>query len=385
MPTNRFVPAVAVGLFLPLWAWAQAPIQNPLPGSQPPSAADPAKKAEEPPTEAEKVIDAAIAKLQALDSLSADLTQRVDLLREKFEITGNFLKAKGDLIRLELTVVAPAESASKMLQVCDGKILWDYDQVLDSQRYRKLDIAKVRKKLEDPVIDAALREQVLMQVGFSGPEALLTGMRKSVRFNQKADGELDGRKVWVVRGQWKSVQGLLGPNQQPLSPTAPLPAYIPSNIALHIDQESGFPLKVEMIGNAPSLLQEDTRRIGVDGRPIGAKTSMPKIEPSRITLTYTNLKINPVLQPEEFAFQAPPDAKGLVDGTDELMTFLDSVIQAETARRRADAAKGDPLVGGSIDIPKTAPEPAGTPNPSSTNPPPLPGSPALPPLSGTPK
>jgi outer membrane lipoprotein-sorting protein len=369
MRINRFVPAVAIGLILPFWAWAQAPSLNQLPAqSGDPGSAAAGNKAEEPPADAEKTIDAAIAKLRALKSISADLIQKVDLLREKFEITGQYLKSTGDLTRLELRVAAPTDSASVMLQVCDGKTLWDYSQVLDSQSYRKLDIVKVRKKLADPVIEDQVREQVLAQIGFSGPEALLTGMRRSVKFNQKADGEVNGRKVWVIRGQWKSIQGLMGPNQQPLPPTAPLPAYIPSNIALYIDQETGWPHKVEMIGNAPSLLQEDTRRIGLDGRPIGAKTQMPKVEPSRITLSYENVKLNTELKPELFAFQAPPDAKGLTDGTDELLNFLDSVIQAETARKRAEAAKADPLVGGTIEIPKSSPTPSTAPPPLTPTP-----------------
>ena len=196
-----------------------------------------------------------------------------------------------------------------MLQVCDGKILWDYNQVLDSQQYRKIDIAAVRKKLADPVLDDAIRDRVLAQIGFTGPEALLVGLRQSVKFNQKADGELDGHKVWIVRGSWKSIQGLMQ-GQQPLPPTAPLPPYIPSNIALTIDQATGWPYKVEMVGNLPSLLQEDSRRIGLDGRPVGAKVTAPKVDPSRMTLTYSKRQDQPRPQARTVRLPGPPRGQG---------------------------------------------------------------------------
>ena len=354
MRMNRFIPTIAVGLLLPFAAWAQGPPLNQLPATTP-ALGDPAKKVEEPPTDAEKTIDKAIAKVKVLKSVSADVTQKVDMLKEKFEVTGLYLRAPGDRIYLKLAVSTPTDSAATMLQVCDGKVLWDYNQVLDSQSFRKLDILQIRKKLTDPILDDAARERVLAQIGFTGPEEMLVGLRSSVKFNQKADAEFEGHKVWVIRGQWKSVLGLTGPGQQPLSPTTPLPPYIPSNIAVTIDQETGWPYKVEMLGNTPSLLQEDVRRIGLDGRPVGAKSAVPKVEPSRIVLMYSNVKLNPDLKPETFAFDAPRDAKNLVDGTDALLNYLDQIIQLETGRKRAEAAKADPLLGGSLEIPKTAP------------------------------
>ena len=75
-----------------------------------------------------------------------------------------------------------------MLQVCDGETLWDYQQVLESQSYRKMSVKPVFEKLNSPEIDAKTREQVMTQMGFAGPEALLVGLRKTDQVRPEGGG-----------------------------------------------------------------------------------------------------------------------------------------------------------------------------------------------------
>jgi outer membrane lipoprotein-sorting protein len=364
MPIYRLVPAIAVSLLIPLAALAQQdPATGPsglVPGAFPGQAAIPGTPKEEPPTDAEKTLDDAVARLKKLASFSADIVQTVDMLSQKFEIKGVYLKASDNRVYLKLAVSGLGDTPATTLQVCDGTTLWDYQQVLDSQTYRKLSIKAVIKKLNDPVLDASTREQILSRLGFAGPETMLAGLRKAVRFNQKSDETFEGKKVWVLRGQWKDRSGLVGPNQQPLSATMPLPPYIPSNIAVWIGQEDGWPIKVEMIGNATSMLKE-SRQLGPDGRPMGPNKPPPKVDPSKILLRYSNIKLNPELTTATFAFQAPPDAKGVQDGTDEILNYLDQVIQAETMRKKAEAAKSDPVISGELNVPTPTSTPAPAP------------------------
>ncbi len=86
-----------------------------------------------------------------------------------------------------------------------------------------------------------------------------------------------------------------------------MPPYIPMDATLYLGKDDGWPYKLVLVGRKPSILFE-TRRIGPDGRPIGAKSSIEKITPSEITLTYQDVKLNAKLRLEEFAFQAPPTA-----------------------------------------------------------------------------
>jgi outer membrane lipoprotein-sorting protein len=361
MPIYRLVPAVAISLLIPLAVLAQQDPATPpgglAPGAFPGQAAIPGPPKEEPPTDAEKTIDDAIARLKKIASFSADIAQTVDMLSQKFDIKGVYLKASDNRVYLKLAVSGLGDTPATTLQVCDGTTLWDYQQVLDSQTYRKLSISAVLKKLNDPVLDAATREIVMARFGFSGPEAMLGGLRRDVRFNQKSDETFEGKKVWVIRGQWKDRSKLVGPNQQPLSATMPLPSYIPSNIAIWIGQDDGWPIKIEMIGNPTSMLKE-ARQFGPDGRPQGPNKPPPKVDPSKVVLRYSNIKLNPELTAATFAFQAPPDAKGVQDGTEEILNYLDQVIQSETMRKKAEAAKSDPVISGELNVPSPTPSPA---------------------------
>lgn len=374
MPTNRAVPAIAASLLIPLAALAQQPATAPAPaatqasgGAAPqggfalPGAAAPAEKKEAPPTEAEKTIDEAIAKIKKATSFSAEIAQSVDMLGQKFEVKGNFLKAGENRIYLKLAVSGLGDATATTLQACDGTTLWDYRQVIDTQSYFKWSIRPILEKLANPAIEGPMREQVIAELGFAGPDSLLAGLRKKVGFNQKAEETLDGKKVWVVRGEWKDRSGLVGPNQQPLPPTIPLPPYLPANVAAWIGQEDGFPYKVEMYGNPPSMLTADTRRIGPDNKPIGPKPATQKVEPSRIVLRYLDVKVNPPIKPEQFGWQPPADAKGVVDMTEQYLARIDQAIQYETARKKSEAAKtADPLLpGAGIEI--KAGEPAAPP------------------------
>src|SRR5206468_1631386 len=102
---------------------------------------------------------------------------------------------------------------------------------------------------------------------------LLSGLRKALLFDQKAAGTLDGKPVWILRGRWKDYDGLSGPGQPPIPLTSTLPPYVPSIATVVIGQEDGWPYRVELVGRAPSIMEQkrDDRPLGPDGRPIGVK------------------------------------------------------------------------------------------------------------------
>src|SRR4051794_23183589 len=97
MPNNRLVWTLALALALPLWALAQAPAPTPAPAPAaapvPGSAPAAPVPAPEPPTEAEQALDAAIAKVKALKSVSAEITEAVDMLGQHFTVAGQYKRA----------------------------------------------------------------------------------------------------------------------------------------------------------------------------------------------------------------------------------------------------------------------------------------------------
>jgi hypothetical protein len=330
MPKNRLLAALAAALFLPLFALAQ---QAPAPA---PATATPA-----PPTEAELLLDAAIAKLKALNSISAKILERVEMLGQKFRLEGTYLKDSGYKVYLSLKLYGLGDTSGVMLQVCDGATLWDFQKVLDAPSCRKLSIGPILKKLESPDADAEIRDGIYARLGFSGPETLLTGLRKSIQFNQKEEGTFEGKPVWILRGRWKDRDALNAPGQPQVSPTGPLPPHVPSQAAVYLGKDDGWPYQVVLEGRALSLMErkKDERPVGPDGRPIGRMPSARDDEPSRIVLTYSDVALNPKLEDAMFSFTVPSDITPQ-DGTEQLTTMLDNALNQRAAQKKADAAKG---------------------------------------------
>jgi outer membrane lipoprotein-sorting protein len=321
----------------------------------------PAVKPEEPPTDSEREIDLAIDKIAKLESFAADLDQTVEMLSQKFSIKGRALKAPNSRVYLKLTVSGLTDTAGTTLQVSDGDVLWDYEQILDGQFYHKYSVKPILERLANPDLDARIKEQVRNQLGFAGPESLLLGLRKIIKFEQKKEaGELQGKKVWIFRGTWKSRQGLMTADAKPVGQLGVLPAYIPMDAVLYVGQDDGWPYKLVLAGRQATDLQ-DTRKVGPDGRPIGAKASIERPSPTRIELIYSNVKLNVLVKPDEFAFTAPPTAT-VDDNTELILKGLDQVIRNQIDKKKAESTKKDgPILDQEIPIPQPAAAPASKP------------------------
>ncbi len=355
MPYLRLIPILALTLLVAVVARGQqAPAPDQAPAPAPELAASESSKL------ANNVLTEAIIKLRLRERIAARITQVVDMLNQKFRLDGVYYKDTGHRLRLQLDLSGLGDTTSTMLQVCDGKVRWDYQKVLNMQTYRRLDITPIFKRLEDPILDDQFRGTIISNLGFGGPEAMLVGLQKTIAFDQFADEVFDSVPTYILGGKWKDRAGLLGPNDRPISPTAPLPPYIPSNVRVFIAKDTLWPYRIEMIGNAPSMLQEDTRQIGPDGRPVGVKKAPPKVDPSKIVLNYTLLPETEIKPGEHFVFATPRDAANLIDETDQFLAQLDQYIQMETTRKKTEAAKGEePVFPGSLSVP-----PAGSADPA---------------------
>jgi hypothetical protein len=296
------------------------------------------------------------------------------MLNQKFKLEGSYYKdfTNGFKVRLELKLVGLGDTGSRMIQVGDGKVLWDLQEVLKTRIYRKKDIVPIMKKLDESNLDPFLKSLVIANLGFGGPEAMMSGLRKAVRFDQIDSDKLDGVDVWVIGGTWVDRSKLLGMNERQLPPTAPLPPYVPSSVRIFVGKENGWPYKIVMVGSKPSMIVEDARAIDpMSGRPVGVKKAPPKVDPTQITLLYKLLPTTEI-NPRLFFFDKPDNvpATSVKDETEEFMAQLDLLIQNDTANKKTAAAKAaeepvfktDPLKVGapqsdSDSFPQTKPAP----------------------------
>jgi hypothetical protein len=376
MPKNRIIPAITIAALLSGSFQTHGQPNPPAPpaagGAPVGAAANPAKT--EPPTDAEILLDEAIKKVKAIDSVMADVLEKVEMLDQKFQIKGRYRKAPKDRLYLKLDVVGLPDASGLMQQVCDGTTFWEYQQVFETQIYRRLEAGPILAKLREIDLDDEMREKILVQLGFAGPDALLVGLRKTIKFDQKTKGTLDGRPVWIIRGNWTSREGLVGPNSQPLGPTVRLPSYIPSLVTVYLGEEDYWPYKVMLAGQQVSAVlvangPDDTRPIGPNGRRQGTLASIQRPLVTRIELIYSDVKLNTPVPDQEFAFTPPKDVQP-DDKTKEILDGLEQAATMRAAQKKAEAAKGeDSLLNQTIDVPKsTAPGTPAAPPPVSDKP-----------------
>jgi hypothetical protein len=349
MPYIPFIPVVILGLLVNPYCQAQDA------ATPPPAISTPAP---EEATLAERQLDAATIKIRLMKQIAASIVEENEILNQKFSLEGNYYKDFSNpavfLVRLQLKLVGLGDTGSTMLQVCDGKVLWDFQKVLKMQVYRKKDILPILEKLNNSNLNIYLKSDVISSLGFGGPEAMMTGLRRAVKFDTVEPAVIDGVEVWDLSGNWIDRSKLLDMNGRQLPPNAPLPPYVPSSIHVFVAKESGWPYKIVMTGKRPPKLAVDTRAMDpISGRPVGVKREPPKVEPSKITLFYKLLPLSE-LNPGLFVFDTPADvsAASVRDETQDFLIDLDRVIQGENNRKKAEAAKAaeDPIINGKLQV-----------------------------------
>jgi len=351
MPNKRFILTTLVLFGVPLWLMAQEPAGQPAQ-----SAGGPAPAA----SPADQILQEAITKVRDRPSAVADISLQADMLNEKFRVVGQYLKAPDYRVLLRLTIEGLADAQATTQQICDGTTIYNLQVAFDDQRISSIRLAPLLKALENPDADAEFRETILSQFGFSGPEALLQGLRKVAEFDLGLkEDEYEGHPVYILRGQWKDRESLglptAGPNAQAAARIGFLPPYVPSQVALWIGRDNGWPYKLVMEGKVPSVLKEEPI-LDPTGRPIAKKPTSTRERPSRLTLTY-NL-IEREVSPEEFQFRVPENSR-IEDLTDRITVAIEAQVSDLAARRRSQG-EGQTE---SID-PLSAPRPDGSPAPS---------------------
>ena len=347
---KRLISAVLISCLAPLIALAQAPAPPPVPATPAtPPAAPPLLNSSDgrtvsrrrhhqgPPHGADRRLDRAGCRhAQPEVQAGSAIITRTPAYR----------------IRLQLKLEGLGDTGSTMLQVCDGKILWDYQKVLKMQQYRKKEITPILKKLEDPNLDAQFRGLVIANMGFGGPEAMLSGLRKVGQVRPDPRGKArggwrHGRRGSALAGTWRDRTGLLDLNDRPLAPTAPVAPYVPSNVRVFIGKTNGWPYKIEMIGNAPTIAAPNS----IPGRstppPAGrsaSRGSRPRSFPAKITLAYkaaSRSRRSPTRSSSSPLRPTCP-ATSVKDETEEFPRPARPVYpDDETNRKKAEAAKAE--------------------------------------------
>jgi len=338
---NKLAYLACLSMLLSAWAVPQAPVekntkpigkQTDKPADQPGKSADkPAEKLAGKPgdkpaegglkigvsTEAEKRLDEAIAKVEALPQFRCDVRQVSEMLGYRFTANGQYAIGPDYRMLYELTVQL-TDTTGTLKEVCDGRFHWQNQKIFDEQQLTKLDVKKLLEVLDKPQFNKNLRDTLLKRLGFSGMVPLMKGLRDSQKFETFDEETLDDVPVYVLHGLWnETVVSQSSYRGQQLS-LANLPPYMPNKSTVWIGREDGWLYKVEM---------ESTQKIQ------GSTT--------KITLEFLDPQIGVALPDSLFAFEPPPGVKPQ-DQTEIMVQNLNLVLQQSQAPRGSSAPGGAP-------------------------------------------
>lgn len=309
------------------------PADSPTLGLQKPKAGDKGDKTTDKsgsgapkfgvPTESEKLLDQAIAKVEAIKKFHAEVRQRTEMLGYSFTAEGQYAIAPDFHLLYELKVQLTNDTTGSIKEVCDGRTHWRNQKVLDTQELVKMDVKKLRDVFEKPQFSKELRDQLIRQLGFSGMAPLMKGLRESQKFESHEEETLNGQPVIVFHGQWRDEvisQSAFRGQQLSAAKLNSQFQFIPNKSTLWVGRDDGWLHKVEFEGSK---------------KVQGSVT--------KITFEFLNPQIDVDLPDSTFAYE-PPAGVHMEDQTDVMYQRLGLLLQQNQGadRRGAGGSETEP-------------------------------------------
>ena len=154
-PSRNFVIALLIGIFGAILdpTAVVAQIDGGGPGSLPGQSTRAAGTggASAPAPGPQSVLETAINRLESCESISAKVRQRVELFGKPLVGSGSYLEqrtAQSLMFRLELRFQFK-EKAATLLQACDGRHLWIYEDFRDNPTVAEVDVGRIVQRLEE--------------------------------------------------------------------------------------------------------------------------------------------------------------------------------------------------------------------------------------------
>jgi hypothetical protein len=275
------------------------------------------------PTDSEKLLDQAIAKVESIKKFRTDVRQKTDMLGYTFTAEGQYAMAPDFHLLYELKVQLTNDTTGSIKEVCDGRTHWRNQKVLDTQELVKMDVKKLREVFEKPQFNKDIRDQLVRQLGFSGMVPIMKGLRESQTFQSHEEETMDGHPVYVLHGQWREEvisQSAFRGEQLSLAKLPTRFPYVPSKSTIWIGREDGWLHKLELEGSKKMQ---------------GSVT--------KITFEFLNPQVEVDLPDAMFAYE-PPAGVHVEDQTDLMYQRLGVILQQSqnTEKRPADAAAPTP-------------------------------------------
>lgn len=214
---------------------------------------------------ADDLLAQSLARLDGVESLSAQLRQRVEAFGTTLSGSGRYLQGSpaSRTWRLELKLVVGAEIGS-LKQISDGQVLWTHSQVHDHERLTRVDLAATGQGGSAALASldaAAASEQPAADaqgwLGAGGLPRLVRMLADDVAWRQPRLVELAGRVAWHLEGTWRpeflrrlAAEGVTD-GARPLVDWSRVPLNVPQRTSLWIDRELRLPSRLEFTRDDP--------------------------------------------------------------------------------------------------------------------------------------
>jgi hypothetical protein len=262
-------------------------------------------------------------------TIQARIVETVAVFERSYKAEGRYLqtglRANDWHMRLEL-VLKVGDSEGSLLEVCDGDVLWTSSQ-LDAGRKSAKKSEKDKKehtitRRNVTRILAAARnvsEQaetgLIRELGLGGLPALLASIEREMTLGDVKEETLRDRPVLVIQATWTDefLEKMRNPHA-PRDSAVLLPPFVPDAARIHIDRETGFPLRITYLKKIPN---RDVQRASV-------------------VLDFLDVELDQPIDKREFAYE-PPTGEKVVELT---QMFLDQL--APPGRSRSGSATRSP-------------------------------------------
>ncbi|QDT37016.1 hypothetical protein [Stratiformator vulcanicus] len=237
-----------------------------------------------PPSAAE-LLTQAREKIEGYRTLRARMIEQIEVEGEKVVAKGVYLQGANNRLRLELKVDTGLIDA-KLLQVCDGDILWTTYEIGETKRILRRDVRNILRSANarGPSLTTAL----VADLGLGGLPAMLASIQKYHQLGNVEEIKLKGRNFYRLTGRWKEA---LVEEWAANSGYRRSFEHIPEIVEVFIERNELFPYRVRY------WKVDDAG----ERRPV-------------ITIDFRDVVVNSSIDPSEFAY-VPADSSQVQDIT----------------------------------------------------------------------
>jgi len=267
---------------------------------------------------AKQTLNEARKRIEAYDSLRAEILETVLLGSRRYQAKGEYVQARGNKVRLSFRVSIKGADGKplegSLLQVSNGEVMHSSYQVGEDLQVSRRDVVQIMDTIKNyPYMGIDL---VKARLGLGGLPALLASLQTSIAFDDYSIETINGMEFIRIAGGWTpQIQTRLRPAGSPQD--TPLPSYIPDRVHVYFDKESYFPRRLLYL-----------KQVGKGFQPM-------------LTLDFVNIQQNVAVSAEDWLF-IPPEGAVSQDITQSIIQGIIHAHNSSQKNSEAESANSPP-------------------------------------------